>query len=253
MSTLKDKTAIARYRIRNWLGLYPALFLPAMGVFGSRPSRAATVGQDTELVIEGFPRSANTFAQVAFEMAQKHPVKLAHHVHVPAQIIYAVQRRIPVLVLLRNPEDAVMSLMVHTPWVPAAEALAVYHQFHQRILPYSDGFVAATFEQVTADYGLVIRRLNAKFHSEFGVFDHTQENMDRCFQIIDEKARLRTGKQDVLGFVARPTAQKEKSKSSLKDVFSRGKEHALLEKCWQVYRQALPLSEPALLEEQPLA
>jgi hypothetical protein len=250
---LKDAVAIIRYRVRNWLGLYPALFLPAMRLFGAAASRAGLVDPDTDLVIEGFPRSANTFAEVAFEMAQQRRVKLAHHVHVPAQVLYAVQRRIPVLVLLRNPEDAVMSLMIHAPWLPAAEALAAYHEFYERIMPYSEGFVTATFEQVTADYGSVIRRLNTQFGSDFCVFEHTKENMDRCFEVIDEKARARTGKQDISGFVARPTAQKEKTKASLKDAFSGAKERALLEKCRQVYRAALPLSAASLPGEQASA
>ncbi len=255
MSPLKDRAVVANYRIRNWLGLYPALFFPAMRLFGSRPNRERLLSSETELVIEGFPRSANTLAVVAFEMAQQRRVRLAHHIHVPAQVVRAVQVRVPVLVLVRSPEDAVVSLMVHSPWVPAAAALEAYWQFYDRIAPYSAGFVTATFEQVTTDYGAVIRRVNAKFGKSFDIFQHTKENVDKCFQIIEQKARARTGIQDVSGFVARPTAQKEKTKSPLKNVFNGRKEHALLEKCHHAYEVTLSLSQSAsaLQEEQALA
>ncbi len=73
------------------------------------------VNRDTELVIEGFPRSGNSFAVIAMMLAQKNPLRIAHHFHVPAQIIYACRHKIPVLVILRKASDAIISQKIRTP------------------------------------------------------------------------------------------------------------------------------------------
>src|SRR2546421_9409717 len=90
------------------------------------------VSHDTELVIEGFPRTANTFTVFAFQMAQAAPVRVAHHLHAPAQVIFAARRGIPVLVLVRPPEDAVLSLASWSPYVSLGQALAAYARFYER-------------------------------------------------------------------------------------------------------------------------
>lgn len=56
--------------------------------------RGAPVASDTQL-IEGFPRSGNTFAVAAFDLAQARPVEVAHHGHASAQVIEAVRRTSP--------------------------------------------------------------------------------------------------------------------------------------------------------------
>ena len=58
-----------RFAFRNLLGRYPALFFY---IYGIRPrNRRQLVREKTQLVIEGFLRSANTFAVEAFKFAQE--------------------------------------------------------------------------------------------------------------------------------------------------------------------------------------
>jgi hypothetical protein len=59
-----------------------------------------SVSRTTQLVIEGYPRLGNTFAVVAFLQAQKEDVRIAHHLHAPAQVIRAARWRIPTIVLI---------------------------------------------------------------------------------------------------------------------------------------------------------
>src|SRR5437773_4880663 len=79
------------------------------------------IGPDTEIVIEGFPRSATSFAVAAFQMAQDHTVDIAHHTHSPSQVIEAVRRGIPTLLLVREPEDAILSHVVRRPELTVAQ------------------------------------------------------------------------------------------------------------------------------------
>jgi hypothetical protein len=220
------RTIRTRLRARSIFGQYPALYLPLArwkrrrqlqhpDRWGIRPERMGPVFRDTDAVIEGFPRSANTFAATAFELAQTRPVRLARHLHVPSQIIAGARLGIPTIVLVRDPEDAVLSLSLWTPHVTLEEGLRDYVRFYRRILPYRDRFVVATFEEVSTDFGEVIRRLNERFGSSFQEFQHTEANVALCFRIIEEHDR-RTAGEVVEQTVARPSQQRERMKNALR-------------------------------------
>ena len=85
-----------RFALRLVLGRSPTVYF---GIQRLRPDcRNLLVKKDTEIVIEGYPRSANTFAVAAFLLAQGRPVKIAHHLQVPAQVIQGVQWNITTIV-----------------------------------------------------------------------------------------------------------------------------------------------------------
>jgi hypothetical protein len=136
------------------------------------------VGQGTQIVIDGFPRSANTFAVIAFRMAQQDPVEVAHHVHLPAQILAAVKATLPTILLIREPEEVVTSLVLRFPHISVAKAVKRYVRFYGQLAPHRDAVVVADFSQVVRDYGSVVRRVNERFRTRFGEFRHTPENVD---------------------------------------------------------------------------
>ena len=147
------------------------------------------VDDTTQLVIEAFPRSANTFATVAFQLSQPAPVRVAHHLHAPAQVTDAVRRGIPVLVLVRHPRDAVTSLVIRSPGISVRSALSAHARFHERVASVRTECVIATFEQVTGDFGVVIHALNRRYGTNFGLFQHTSEAVAEVYRMIDERAR----------------------------------------------------------------
>jgi hypothetical protein len=225
-SGLRRRTIRTRLRARSLIGQYPALYLPLARwkrrryllharKRGIPPQRMGPVFRDTDAVIEGFPRSANTFAATAFELAQTRPVRVARHLHVPSQIIAGARLGIPTIVLVRDPEEAVLSLSLWTPHVTLEDGLKDYIRFYRRILPYRDRFVVATFQEVSTDFGEVIRRLNERFGSSFQEFQHTEANVASCFKIIEEHDRRTTGGV-VERTVARPSQQREGMKNELR-------------------------------------
>jgi len=127
-----------KHLVRSYTGLHPDLFFRLYGV--KSKNKKLFVNKKSELVIEGFPRSGNTFAVVAFQSAQKRNVKIAHHLHVPAQIIRAVNMNIPALVLIRNPSDSIASLMVRHPHVAPHLAIKDFCRFYSVLLPARDRF-----------------------------------------------------------------------------------------------------------------
>ncbi|MBA2525288.1 MAG: hypothetical protein H0V18_05815 [Pyrinomonadaceae bacterium] len=150
------------YSTRTWLGshrlTYPLLRLARAG---------AVVTSRTQACIEGFPRSANTWAVFPFRMWNP-DVCVAHHVHVPMQIRRAVSLDVPCAVLVRKPLDALTSLLVmDEDRLSDAVACHSYTTFYDRILDLREHVVTCTFEEVTEDPFTVVTRLNARYGTDF--------------------------------------------------------------------------------------
>ena len=175
----------ARWELRTLVGRYPAVALPILRA-RRRPGQFLTpIGPETEIVIEGFPRSGNTFAVAAFHEAQlPHDVQMAHHAHVPAQLLEGVREGLPALLVVRTPAESVLSLAVRAPEIGVAGALRGWIRFHDPLLPALDGIVVATFEQVVADLGAVVGRINGRFGTTFRPFAPTPENVEAILERI---------------------------------------------------------------------
>ncbi len=66
---------------------------------------------------------------------------------------------VPALVLIREPEGAILSpSSFREPDVALRDALVAYARFYACLLPYRRSFVVADFGEVTRDLGAVIRR-----------------------------------------------------------------------------------------------
>jgi hypothetical protein len=182
----------ARHRIRTRVTEHPALYLPMARAkralrLDVRDLQRQVINSRTELVIEGYTRCGTTFAVYALQLSQERPVPLAHHWHASAQIIEAAHRNIPALLVIRKPEDAILSQLVREPNVLLHDALVAYSRFYERLLPYRQSFVVGGFEQVTRDFGLVVRRLNARFGTSFAEFLHTDANVRECLELIKRR------------------------------------------------------------------
>jgi hypothetical protein len=178
-----------RHRVRTLASEHPRLYLPFARRKYPGPS-PRVIGPDTQAVIDGYTRSASTFAVYAFQISQPTPVRLAHHLHASAQLIEAARRGLPTIVVVREPRGAVLSQVVREPGVDLLDALYAYHRFHTSLMAYRDAFVIADFREVTDDFGSVVRRLNKKFGTRFGVFHGTRTEMALCTELIEQRPTL---------------------------------------------------------------
>jgi hypothetical protein len=145
------------------------------------------VDPDTELVIDGYTRSATTYAVYAFQAAQPEPVRVAHHLHAPAQIVAAARWAIPTILLVRDPKGAVLSQIVREPGVTARDALVSWRRFYEVALRFSDAFVIGEFNEVTNQVGSVIERVNQRFSTSFVPYERTEENERHVLALMAER------------------------------------------------------------------
>ena len=206
----------AVFRFEKWLqthaGKHPATFYGLYRL--ARKDQGRVVTPETQLVIEGFPRSANSFARVAFNRAQKGTVRIATGLHVPAQVVRAARWRIPTLVLIRRPKDAVLSFAIRDP-ISVKQALKYYLSFYETVEGYGDAYVLGTFEEVTGDFGLVIQRLNERFGTSFSPFRHNERNVEVVLARVERNSKRKFGEAHWENKASRPVAAREETKREL--------------------------------------
>ena len=174
-----------RNLIKNAIAPYADLFRFGFRIGAKRAHQPLLINKDTQLVIEGFPRSANTFAVVAFIKSQDRDVAIAHHLHAVAQVKLGVRQGVPVIVLIRRPEDAVRSLKVIFKQRNRNSALKNWLRFYEEVEPLRSRVVIADFDRVIGDFGAVIDEVNAHYGTTFGRFESTPENVQAVFDRID--------------------------------------------------------------------
>jgi hypothetical protein len=124
-----------------------------------------------------------------------------------------------VIVLVRDPQDAVLEFVIRRPSLSIAQALRGYARFYEPLLRYRDSVAVGTFAQVTSDFGAVIRRVNERFGTEFTEFQHTDRNVRACFDAIEQHYRTLYGPERFEHVVARPSKERERLKGTLRAAY----------------------------------
>lgn len=203
----------------DWSSAIPWIFLPTVRF---RPALQPPedprlwVSRTSEIVIEGYPRSANTFAVAAFQLAQGRQVEIAHHLHAAAQIKRAARLGVPAVVLVREPSEAILSLMVRDPAASMRWALRSYVRFYSSIIPCLEQTVVAPFATVTSDFTSIIRTVNSRYGTEFTELAPTEDSLETVRQSVESMGKrdsMRTG-QDYSRGVALPSAERRRAKEA---------------------------------------
>jgi hypothetical protein len=176
-----------RHRIRTGVSEHPVVYLPfARRKYPGPSPRVLDAG--TEMVLDGYTRSASTYAVYVLQLAQEQPVRLAHHLHAPAQLMAGVRAGLPTLMVIREPRGAVLSQLVREPGVAMRDALVAYVRFHSCLRPYRAGMVVADFDTVTHDFAAVIHRVNERFGMTLA--EPSPAVIEEALSLIELRGRL---------------------------------------------------------------
>jgi hypothetical protein len=152
--------------------------------------RERIVSPDTDVCIEGAPRSANSFASWSFR-ARNLGARVASHAHVPAHVHRAVDHGVPCAVLIRNPLDVVTSIVLMTGGERSGRvAFYAYTNFYSRIMELRERVVVAEFPEVIEDPLVIARRLNDFYGTTFGgepLSDHERSHVLERMELVDRR------------------------------------------------------------------
>lgn len=219
-----------KWNLRAAAGRDPRLFF---WTYGLRPGlRSRCVTAETDIVIDGFPRSGNHFCTIAFLQSQPNSVKIAHHLHAPAQIIRAVKLGIPTIMPIRHPLDAVTSVKIRNPRLKPADVLRTWILFHNRIKSVSGHIIIADFNKIIEDFGEIIKAANQQYGTSFTTFCHNDQNVRTVFRRIDELGRHYLNGKHSEAKTSRPTEVKERLKPKVKALVTK---EPLLKEAEKIY------------------
>jgi hypothetical protein len=185
--------------------------------------------KDTEIVLEGFPRSANTYMYWFFVTAQQREVKVGHHLHSSYQIRTAVRYGIPCVFLIRDPLDCVASAILRDARMDAGTLLRAYRTLYSAAVHYADDMLIVPQKAAVEDPNLVIKAINERFGRAFDTLP--QERLNEVYERINARhlSDWKLSEPDPTR-LALPSAQKEAAKEPIAEAIR--KQHAaLLEEC----------------------
>ncbi|WP_212525608.1 hypothetical protein [Actibacterium sp. MT2.3-13A] len=171
----------------------------------------------TRLVVEGYPRSSNSFAAEMIAVSANgilQRAEIAHHTHEVANLQIAEHLGIPKIILIREPENAILSFHIYSE-APIERCAEEYVAFYSGALKLMDKTAVVHFREVTDDFRTVIERINAI--GGFGIPE------DQDFAAIREQALAlvrslapKNNAEDAMRQVAAPDEKREQIKQQLR-------------------------------------
>jgi len=197
--------------VRDGLAAHGLLF-PLLGRKRRLPRRLVT--RATDVCLEGYPRSANSYTFFAFRRWNP-GLRVAHHLHTPLQVTRAVRLGVPCAVLIRPPLDAIASVLVMDRGrISDTAAYRSYIHFYSHALRARDRVVVAPFAEATEDPAGVIARLNSTFKASFAWEPMTSETREELLARVERPIRRPDLPATSSGA---PSAEKERRKEELRE------------------------------------
>ena len=230
----------ARYVVRRLLrrGKYLAVgsyFLPVLlrltplGI-----SRQIT--PQTDLVVEGFPRSGNTFTVFALNNAAHNEVLISSHVHHPAQIKYAMAHGVPTMLVVREPVATLASYLIFGQHGRPGTVFREYISYHRELVPYADRLLIGDFPEVSTDLSAVIDRINRKYSLHIPPFDQSAANVERVFAEISRQHKLIHRYRDPAEVAPRPSASRHAMSERISKELLQPRYRDILDQATEIYR-----------------
>lgn len=222
--TLRPQMVRFGYRDNGWSGLPgPAALRPMSAQLTARVNPEFVCGPHTDLTIEGYPRSANTFAVDTLTMLAERTgrsLRIAHHTHDPENLLLALARGVPGILLIRSPHAAIASFCLYSK-APLTRAIRRYEAFYETLLPYRDALMVAPFDAIVADPNTLVAAANAHFDLALPISPDPISDMPAIQARETARAALAYSTEDYPYRVAVPTAAR---RQSLRDVADQVKE-----------------------------
>lgn len=203
------------------------------------------VSPDHHLVLEGFPRSGNSFSVRAFLYANgaRRTWSIAHHFHKLPQVVLGVRWKLPTIVVMRPPEGAVQSLLAHSidkGMLPAGDkdlhcnSFSVlfrhWQHFYESVYLMRNDIVLSDFSATTKRFDLVIEAANARFNCGFSTKGLSEaQTSQEIFQTggahLSPNAERDTIKQELRELIGHPSVQE--ARDSARRAYDKACEYAV--------------------------
>lgn len=133
----------------------------------SNPEHLIT-NSESDIVIEGYPRSSNTFLvdyiRYLYDREGLEQLKIGHHTHNYKNVELGFAYKIPVIILIRAPENAILSSYIYTGVEsPLDNRFQHYISFYTDVKRDIDRVLVIRFEEVVNCIDMVISKIRDRF------------------------------------------------------------------------------------------
>lgn len=233
---MKNLIKRIKFDFRMFLGSYPNLFFPIYGL--KKVNKNLFINNKTQLVISAFPRTANTFFIVALESVQKEKIEIAHHLHVPALALEGIKKNIPTVLLIRNPKDSIISLLIRENHLTLEQAINAYISFYKPMLKYKREILIFDFHTIINDFTSIIESINKKFKLNLTNYDEDNKlDNDEIFAKIDKINKHFNKNTLVETKVSRPSTNRSELKLKLQKKLEEKKYLSRISLCEKLYKE----------------
>jgi len=187
----------------------------------------------TDLCVEGFMSSANTFLFNALYCVRP-DLDIARHKHVVANLKRASDHGVPTVILFRDPDDCIPSAASR--FRPSlAEAVQRYLYFYQYVVDeMKSDILLVSFEEVTQEVEATIRRIGS-----FAAFDVNEDRLEGVEERAKERIRRRTKqRENTTERISLPREERENRKNEIREELI---QHPKYEEVRDVYCQVQDL------------
>lgn len=219
-----------KYQLANQASNFPVIYNSVSRLLSGRDCYTT---KNTDIVIDGHPRSGNTYATYAFIVAQRKNFIIANHIHKKSQFIIAEKYGIPAILLIRQPLETISSLLIRQPKYDPTVLLEGYYFLYNGLKNYN-GYIVAPFDNLINNYGSIIRKVNYKFGTTFDIYEKSIENEEKVKKIVQTQNELKNAK-DYDQRVAYPNAERRKMKTEILFMLQKERYIKNLEKCNGIY------------------
>ena len=122
------------------------------------------INKNTDLVIEGFPRSGNSFLEAFFKILNKNII-WAHHTHRVAQVKRGSKKNLPVILLIRDPSEATKSAyFFYKKKLSYNFLIKEYIGFYESLIIYKKNTIVLDFKKIN-NLKKILKYLQTNFDS----------------------------------------------------------------------------------------
>lgn len=160
--------------IKKLLEPFPFIYIKFGILFNKiiKKKTARFVSKATDITVEGFPRSSNSYlSRLVRHLNPK--LQIATHLHSNVNILQSLKWNIPTVVLIRNPKDAIVSLAALSHEIDTRnnnplrkidfdKSIRDYIRFYKPLLKSKNKFITAHFNEVVTNPVAIIKEINAK-------------------------------------------------------------------------------------------
>ena len=207
------------------------LILP-FRIYGFWKTGLRVVSRSSKITIEAFPRSGNTFL-FSLVSQQIDAQFIAHHLHTISHLKEALRLNVPVIFILRNPNDAIPSYMIRE-GISVNRALQHYEQLYNFVIKNHENIHLIDFQKVVSRSD----ELNLLLEKTLG---HSTEHwnsirMSDVFDQVEEMDAKNSGGAVSEMRVARPSKQRDEQKRKVLELLTSSNADAL-NRCIGLYKQ----------------